>query len=205
MKKIYTLIVFLAITTLATSLLAQQPYKTFMQRVTLEVGGSYNIPLSPSKDNTSMSDYASLKNFNLGANYQISPLAGLRFTYGFNGFEDTNNSSHGITMHKLMAEGTFNIVHAIQQEYSPFEVMLHGGAGLSFGAIKQSSGTDKMGSLQIGLMPKYQIDDNFSVHLDATYVVNFKQNNFFDGGAMPSGDDTGQYLMLGLGVAYTFN
>ena len=204
MKKIYTIILFLAVTTMATSLLAQQTDKTFLQRVTLEVGGGYNLPLSPSKDNTSMSDYAVIKNFNLGANYQLNQLAGLRFTYGYNAFEDTNNTAHGVTMHKLMAEGTFNIIEAIQQLESPFEVMLHGGAGLSFGAVKQSSGTDKMGTLQIGVMPKYQITNCFSVHLDATYVYNLKQDNFFDGGAMPSGDDSGQYLMIGVGVGYTF-
>ena len=202
MKRIYTIIFFLSITTIATSLLAQE--KTFIQHITLEAGAGYNLPVSPSRNNTTMSDYAGFKSFYVGANYEFTNLVGMRFTYGNNSFQDTNNSSLGVTHHKFMAEATFNILQAIQKTQSPFEIMAHGGAGFSFGKNKQSSGTDKMGSLQIGLMPKYHITDNFSVLVDATYVFNFKQDNFYDGTTMLNGDDTGQYLMVNLGVAYSF-
>ena len=53
-------------------------------------------------------------------------------------------------------------------------------------------------------MPKYYITRNFSIHADATYVANLKQNHFYDGEAMPNNDDVGQYLMINLGVAYRF-
>ncbi len=202
MKKFFFTILLLSFTTVVTSLLAQE--KTFIQRIALEAGGGYSLPLSPSSNNTSLGDYATFKSFNLGANFELTELVGLRFTYGNNSFEDTNNSTLGVTYHKFMAEGTFNIIQSIERIQNPFEIMLHGGAGLSFGKSKQSSGVDKMGTLQIGLMPQYYITHNLSIHADATYVVNLKQDNFYDGTAMPNGDDIGQYLMINLGVAYNF-
>lgn len=202
MKRFYLIILLTSISLVASSLLAQE--KTFMERVTLEAGGGYNLPVSPSRDNSTMSDYAGFKSFYAAANYEFTELVGLRLSYGNNSFQDTNNSSLGVTKHKFMAEATFNILQAIQKKQSPFEIMAHGGAGLSFGKNKQSSGTDKMGSVQIGLMPKYHITNNFSVLVDAAYVINLKQSFYFDGGAMPTSGDTGQFFMVNLGLAYSF-
>ena len=202
MKRIYTIILFLTVFAVSTTLLAQED--TFMQRITLEAGGGYNLPVSPTRTNSSMSDYAGFRSFYLGANYAISELAGVRLSYGNNSFEDTNNSSLGVTLHKFMAEGTFNILQAIEKQQTPFEIMAHAGAGFSFGKNEQSSDTDKMVTAQIGLMPKYRITSNFSVLLDAAYVINLKQNFYFDGGTMPEGGDKGGFFMVNLGVAYSF-
>ena len=202
MKRIYFTILLISMSLATTSLLAQQ--KSFMQRITLEAGGGYNLPVSPSRDGTSISDYAGFKSFYAAANYEFTDLVGLRLSYGNNSFQDTNDSSLGVTKHKFMAEATFNILQAIQKKQSPFEIMAHGGAGLSFGKNKQSSGTDKMGSVQIGLMPKYHITNNFSVLVDATYVINLKQSFYFDGGPMPTSGDTGHFFMVNLGLAYSY-
>lgn len=202
MKRFYFIILLSSISLIASSLLAQE--KTFMQRISLEAGGGYNLPVSPSSDGASLSDYAGFRSFYVGANYELTNLAGLRFTYGNNAFEDTNNSSMGVTHHKFIAEGTFNLLQSIQKNQSPFDIMLHGGLGLSFGKSKQTSGTDKMGTLQIGLMPKYHITDNFSVLLDATYVINLKQSFIFDGGSMPTSGDTGHFLMVNAGISYSW-
>ncbi len=202
MKQFYLIILLSSLSLMASNLLAQE--KTFIQRVSLEAGGGYNLPVSPSDDGVSLSDYAGFRSFYVGANYELTSLAGLRFTYGNNSFQDTNDSSHGVTIHKFIAEGTFNILESIQKTPTPFEVMLHGGLGLSFGKAKQSSGSDKIGTFQIGLMPKYRITNNFSVQADASYVVNLKQSFYFDGGAMPTSGDTGHFFMINAGVAYSF-
>lgn len=199
MRKFYFIALFISFATIASSLWAQE--KTFMQRVTLEAGGGYVLPVAPSGDNLSLSDYAGLRSFYVGANYELTELSGLRFSYANNAFSDSDNSSLGLTHHKFMAEGTFNIIQAIQKSSGIFELMLHGGAGLSLGKSKQTSGSDKMGTLQIGLMPQYRITDNIRIHLDATYVANLKQDYFYDGTNM---DDTGQFLMINLGIGYKF-
>ena len=204
MKRFYLLISFITIVSITSSLLAQQ--KTFFERVTLEVSGGYSLPVSPSRSDASLSNFAGFRNFSLGANYELSNLAGLRFTYGNHMFEDKNNSSMGVTHHKLMAEGTFNIIESIEMIRAPFDVMAHAGAGISLGKSKLTSDVDKMIALQIGLMPRYRITNNFSVHADATYVVNFSQDYFYDGGTASKDNkqETGNYFMLNIGVGYSF-
>ncbi len=200
MKRFYFILLFSSIILIVSNLLAQE--KTFIQRLSLEAGGGYSMPVSPSRDNISLSDYSGFRSFYVGANYKLSDLAGLRFTYGNNAFQDTNNSSMGVTYHKFMAEGTFNIIQSLEKSQTPFELILHGGAGISLGKSKQTSGSDKMGTLQIGIMPQYNITNNISVHVDATYAYNLKQDHFFDGSAMINGHDTGQYFMIGAGINY---
>ena len=144
----------------------------------------------------------------MGANYAFTDLWGLRITYANNEFKDKNDSSLGITHHKLMAEGTFNVIQWFEMQPNPFEIIVHGGAGVSFAKSKLSSDFDKMGTLQIGLMPLYRITDNLSLHMDATYVVNVKQNYGYNG-QQPNIDGspvTGEYftMNLGLGVKFKF-
>lgn len=204
MKYLYFLTLFLFLSMLSIGLLAQN--KSIMQRTTLEVGGGYATPLSPNHDIVALSDYAGINNFYLGARFELNDLIGLRFTYGNTSFADKNDSSMGLTHHKLMAEGTLNIIEMIDVTRKSFEVIVHGGAGLSFGKSKQSSGIDKMGTLQVGVMPLYRFTNNFAVHIDFLVVANQKQNFFYDGG--PSNPDnshvSGQYFMVDLGVAYSF-
>jgi hypothetical protein len=204
MKRFYFLISFIIIATFTSSLLAQQ--KTFIERVKLEVSGGYSIPVSPIRNGASLSDFAGFRNFMVGANYELSNVAGLRFTYGNHMFEDTNNSSMGITHHKLIAEGAFNVLEAINKTRDPLEVIVHAGAGISLGKSKLTSDIDKMGVLQFGLMPQYRFSDNLSIHVDASYVVNFKQHYFYDGASISIDDKqhTGGYMLLNVGLGYSF-
>lgn len=203
MKRTILTVLLSTFSFMSISLLAQ--HNTFMQRVSLEAGVGYNIALSPDNDN-SASDFAGFRNFNLGANYAINDLVGLRFTYGNASFQDKDDSSMGLTLHKFMAEGTFNIIQLIEKSSNPFEVVAHAGAGLSFGKSKLLSGIDKMGTLQAGIMPLYRISNNLSLHFDATYVLNIRQDHYFNGQQFnsTSKENTAGYLMLNLGVGVSF-
>ena len=206
MKQFSIFSFFLFISLLAASATAQTS-KSFAERVSIEAGAGYLIPVSPD-EGISSSDFAGFRNFYVGANYELTDLWGLRFTYANNSFQDKNDSSLGVTHHKLMAEGTFNIIEWIEMQRNPFEVIAHAGAGLSFAKSKLTSGVDKMGSIQIGVMPLYRITNNFSIHFDATYVINLKQNYGYDGkqASADGSDVTGEYFNMnfGLGVRFDF-
>ena len=200
MKQLSTLSIILFISLLGTNAVAQSN-KVLAERFSLEAGAGYLIPISPD-DGISSNDYAGFRNFYVGANYELTDLWGLRMTYANNTFQDKNDSSLGVTYHKLMAEGTFNVIEWIEMQRSPFEVVAHAGAGVSFAKSKLSSGTDKMGSFQVGVMPLYRITDNFSIHFDATYVINVKQNYGYDGKQSNADGShvTGEYFNVSLGV-----
>jgi hypothetical protein len=179
--------------------------KTFIERVSLEAGAGYNLSISDFEEQ-SQNDFGGFRSFYLGANYHLTDLMGLRFSYANNAFEDKDDSSMGLTLHKFMAEATINIIQFIEIQPLDLEVVGHAGFGASLGKSSLSSDIDKMGNFQIGLMPKYQITDNFSIHLDATYVVNIRQNFNYNG--LPAFQDnrhvTGEYFVFNAGVGVSF-
>ena len=204
MKRFYLLISLLIIGTIASNLLAQE--KSFLNRITLEAGGGYNIPVSPDLGDISASNFKGLGGLYLAANYELSNITGLRFSYGNNSFKDKNDSSLGLTHHKFMAEGTFNIIQMIENVQNPFEIIAHGGAGISLGKSKLSSDIDKLVTMQVGLMPLFRVTNNISIHADIAYVFNLSQNYFYNGRriSMDGSQTEGMYFMLHLGVGYRF-
>lgn len=203
MKRIVLITLFSTFSLITMSLLAQS--KSFIQRVSLEAGVGYNIAVSPDRG-TSTDNFSGFRNINLGTNYAINDLVGLRFTYGNSAFKDKDDNSMGLTLHRFIAEVTFNVIESVEMDRNPFEVVAHAGAGISLGKSKLSSDIDKMGTVQVGVMPLYRLSDNFSLHLDASYVINIRQNYFYDGRQTnPDGSHAiGEYFMLNLGLGVTF-
>ena len=199
---IFSIILFISL--LGTNASAQTN-KVLAERVSFEAGAGYLIPISPD-EGLSTSDFAGFRSFYGGINYELTDLWGLRLTYANNTFQDKNDSSLGVTHHKIMAEGTFNIIEWYEMQRTSFDIVAHAGAGVSFAKSKLLSGTDQMGSFQIGLMPLYRITDNFSLHFDATYHINVKQNYGYDGRQINAdgSDAVGEYFNFGVGVKIGF-
>jgi len=178
---------------------------TFMQRVSIEVAAGYNSPISPI-DEIPRSEYAGFRNIYVGGNYKINELLGIRLTYGNISFKDKNESSNGLTLHKLMAEGTFNVIQSIEMDVNPFEVVAHAGIGVSGGKSTLNSGLDNMGTIQLGLMPIYRISNRINLLFDASYVINIRQNYVYNGkqGNIDDSPLTGEYLTLAIGLGFKF-
>lgn len=204
MKETSLLALLILISSLTANVVAQEN-KTFVQRLSFEAGAGYLIPVSVS-EGLSSSDFKGFRNFHVATNYELTDLWGLRFSYANNSFQEKNDSSMGLTHHKFVIEGTFNIIEWIEMQRNPLEVIMHGGAGLSFGKSKVTSGVDKMGTLQIGIMPLYRISNNISIHLNAEYVANLKQNYGYDGEQFYRDGKhvTGEYFVMNFGLGLTF-
>lgn len=192
---------------LLTSNAAAQNSKTIAQRLSFEAGAGYIVPISSDKGLT-RSDFTGFRSFYLGANYSLINSWGLRFSYSNNGFQDKNDSSMGTTNHKFMAEATLDIIESIEMQRNPFEIVAHGGVGMSMVKSKLYPVIDKTGTLQFGLMPLYRIKDNISINMDATYVINTKQNYWYNGQGFNEGGGhvRGEYftMTVGLGVKFGF-
>lgn len=200
MKKqiILTLVVALGITA------ANAQQKSFLENVTLEAAYGYNMAISP--NNVETSKVSAFNTFQVGANYQINTLWGVRGTYSNTTFKHADIDNNGVNYNKLTAEATFNLLQAINPSDTPtlqaFELAVHAGLGLNFAKSKATDQSDTMGNFQIGIKPQYNITRNIGVFLDATYIVNFKQNYGYDGLAIPGeSETTGSYLTGLIGVA----
>lgn len=198
MKRFYILFILLIASWSSMWLFAQD--KSFIDQVSVEAGAGYNRSVS-SDNKVSENNFAGFRSFYFGTNYEFTNLLGLRLTYSNNSFKDKEISSMGLTYHKFMAEATFNIIESIEMVRSPFEVVAHAGAGISLGKSKLDPLVDKMGTFQMGVMPQYSITKNISIHADAAYILNLRQNYSYDGTFLD-----GDYSMFNflLGLKYSF-
>ena len=205
--KHFSISMILLFSLFTSNLSGQETNPSFLKLFSLEGGGGYHLPISPDKD-ISITDYAGFRSFYIGANLALTDLWGLRMTYANNAFTDKNINSSKFTIRKLMAEVTLNTLQAIQSQRNPFEIVAHSGVGISMGKDSHFSDVDKMGNFQIGLMPVYRISKNFRIQLDASYVLNIKQNQGYNGQYLYDDirDVIGSYLTvnLGLGVKFYF-
>lgn len=174
----------------------------FWSRTTIEAGYGLNMPFSPEPSAGEAADYSTFGSLHLGARYQIDGLWSVRGTYEMNKFEHKDNSNYGATFHKVALEAMFDISAATAME-SDFGVHAH--AGLGIGMFKSETlSDDKVGSVQLGLMPSYKLSENFSVFLDATGVMTISQDYGFDGLPVNGSDNSAMMLTTRIGVAYSF-
>lgn len=187
------------------SISGQENKSSFLQQFSLEAGSGYHYPFSPAIS-ISTSDYAGFRGFYVGANYAITDLWGTRITYANNTFMDKNDKSNKFTIQKITAEVSFNLLQSINSQQNPFKILAHSGLGISGGKGQKMSDIDKMVNFQIGLMPLYRISKNFNILLDATYVLNIRQNQGYNGLYVNENikNVVGSYLMLNMGLGINF-
>lgn len=177
---------------------AQQ--SSFLSKVSLEAAYGYNLALSP--DNVDRTDVSGLNTIQVGANYEINELWGVRGTYSNTTFKHKDNSDLGVNYNKLTAEASFQVLQAINPSESKFQLPVHAGFGLNFGKSKATDVSDTMGNFQIGLKPQYNITERIGVFLDGTYIMNFSQNYGYNGLSIPGEDTTtGSYVTGLIGVS----
>ncbi len=177
---------------------------SFLDKVSLEAGYGYNMALRP--DNIETSDVSGFNTVQLGLNYQINDIWGVRGTYSNTTFKHKDVENASINYNKLTAEATFNVMEAVNASAYPtsstFQLVAHTGAGLNFGKSKATDQTDMIANFQIGIKPQYNITNRIGVFLDGTYIMNFKQNYGFNGMAIPGeSETTGSYVTGLIGVA----
>ncbi len=194
------ILVAAAIAFTATNVQAQTSGSVFDH---LSVEGQYglNSALSPNEGITT-SDYSGFNFFQLGLTYHIDDVWGVRGTFASSNFKHKDISDLGVKYNKLMLEATYNIFTAVNGMMQPFDVTAHAGFGLASGNSESASTNDMAGVAQIGIMPKYNFTEQFSVFIDGTFVNQFSQDYGFNGLGIKQG--SGSYFNVGLGVQYKF-
>lgn len=180
---------------------------SFLENVSFEVGYGIAIPFVPSAD-ISIGDYTSFLNFQAGATYDINDLIGVRLTYANHSFKDKSNSNLGVTFNKFMAEATFNITEALDNNYiytrnNGFQLSAHAGIGATLAKTKLNA-SDKIINAQFGVMPKFKIDDRMMFFIDATIVGGAKQSYGYNGLVIKDSNSLSVYFttMIGLQVKF---
>lgn len=178
-----------------------QANRALWDNLSIEVQYGMNAALSP-KEGITTSDYNGFKFFQAGINYHIDDVWGVRGTFASSNFQHKDLDDSGVKYGKLTLEATYNILTAVNGIMQPFDVTAHAGFGLGSGKSESLKGTDMVGVAQIGIMPKYNISNQFAVFLDGTFVNHFSQDFGFNGLGIKQG--SASYFNAGLGVQYRF-
>jgi len=154
--------------------------------LSLEVGGGAHFPFNPkdSKDQTSLSNYISMKQFQVSGRYMFNEKIGLKGQYAYFYFQDKENHLNKSAMHKVTLEAVYNLGNALNFNYAfqeRFTLLLHGGAGVSFLKPKESYDYEKIGNLQLGITPMVKISNQVAFYMDVTPVINLMQHYSYGG------------------------
>ena len=138
---------FMAAIAVATVQQSNAQQGSFLDKVSLEVAYGYNMALTP--DNVETADVSGFNTVQLGANYQINNLWGVRGTYSNTTFKHKNFDNASINYNKLTAEATFNVLNAINNAKFPTT-----STAQKAGSGKQWKKTSTMRSIFTVIVPK---------------------------------------------------
>lgn len=168
-----------------------------LNRLTVEASYGYNMALLP-KGNIEVADYNGFKTFQVGLRLAIDEKWGVRGTFMNSSFQHNDFSDSGISINKLVAEGTYDF---LDKSVSPsFQLMGHAGLGIGFIKSESLNGTDTAGVFQLGVTPEYKATDRLGIFLDLTYIMNLSQNYGFNGLSIDK--SSGSFFVPSLGVSF---
>lgn len=144
-------------------------------KFSIDVQGGLHMPLQL-VDNINVSDYTDFKSGQIGVRYMFNECFGARLSYGFNSFDDKQNSDLGIDYHRVTLSGVYNM-----QLASSFGVLWHAGLGYASAAPSAVDNNDNTAIFTLGLTPQVRVSDRVAIFVDATYLVSAHQQYAFDG------------------------
>lgn len=152
----------------------------------IELGGGAHFPFNPkdSKNKANLSNFNSLKQFQVSGRYMFNEKIGLKGQYAYFYFQDKENRLNKSTMHKITLEAVYNLGEALNFNFSlqeRFTLLVHGGAGISLLEPKDRDVYEKIGNLQLGVTPLVKISDQVAFYLDVTPVLNLMQHYSYGG------------------------
>lgn len=193
MKKIFTLLL------LAGSFVANAQFG-------IEANYGMNGSYDPS--------YNGFTHFGAGITYDFDETFGAKLDFGMDEFSiqnDLRGKKTGVSNLRVTAQGVVNLTNLADSRafYNKFNILAHGGAGVSFlnSDIPEHPKTDHLLNIVIGITPRYEIAENFYVTADFSTIANVSQHYLFNGEYSYSdtvNSFTGLMYNVSFGIAYKF-
>ena len=156
----------------------------------IDLGAGVNKPLRPMKSGyyTKTPDFLSA---HAGVRYMFNSKFGLQANASYNEFENAGNSlAFKSEMWSYGLDAVVNLGNVLDFKSwtNTFGLLAHAGASYSTlkGTEPMKSGTDKMGTLNVGLQPQIRLGNRIALFLDASLHGNMRQDLGFEGQARGS-------------------
>ena len=158
--------------------------------------------------------YSGFTHFGAGVNYDFDETFGAKLDFGMDEFSiqnDFRGMKTGVTNLRVTAQGVVNLSNLVDSRafYNKFNILAHGGAGLSVlnSDIPENQKTDHLLNIVIGVTPRYEVAKNFYLTADFSAIANVSQHYFFNGELSYEGaanSFTGLMYNATFGIAYKF-
>lgn len=137
--------------------------------------------------------YNGFTHFGGGVSYDFDETIGAKIDFGMDEFSiqnDLRGKKTGVSNLRVTAQGVVNLTNLADSRafYNKFNILAHGGAGLSIlnSDIDEYKNTDHLLNIVLGVTPRYEVGRNFYVTADFSAIANVSQHYFFNG----------EYLMM---------
>ena len=158
--------------------------------------------------------YNGFTHFGGGVSYDFDETIGAKIDFGMDEFSiqnDLRGKKTGVSNLRVTAQGVVNLTNLADSRafYNKFNILAHGGAGLSIlnSDIDEYKNTDHLLNIVLGVTPRYEVGRNFYVTADFSAIANVSQHYFFNGELSYDGaanSFTGLMYNATIGIAYKF-
>lgn len=158
--------------------------------------------------------YNGFTHFGGGVSYDIDETFGAKLDFGMDDFSiqnDARGKKTGVSNLRVTAQGVVNLTNLADSRafYNKFNILAHGGAGISFlnSDIAEHDKTDHLLNIVLGITPRYEVGKNFYVTADFSAIANVSQHYLFNGELSYTeavNSFTGLMYNATIGIAYKF-
>lgn len=124
--------------------------------------------------------------FGAGFTYEFDVIYGIKLDFGSDQYRMFNTivgKEAGVDMLRLSLQGVVNLstVGDEYRIYDTFNILAHGGIGVSKVSSTILEGSDKTVNFILGITPRLKITDELYFNVDASAIMIFSQHYNFDG------------------------
>ncbi|CAM4413972.1 hypothetical protein [Flavobacterium terrigena] len=158
--------------------------------------------------------YNAFTHYGAGISYDIDETFGTKLDFGMDEFSiqnDLRGQKTGVTNLRVTAQGIVNLTNLANSRaiFNKFNILAHGGAGVSFlnSDIPDHQKTDHLLNIVLGVTPRFEVGRNFFLTADFSAIANVSQHYLFNGEYAYTdtvNSFTGLMYNATFGIAYKF-
>ena len=165
------------------------------EKTTIEINGGFKEFTTSSKDMITV---------DIGTRYMFNEVVGLKLNIGYNQYvRPTEQNSH-IYFSTLQGVIDFGELLRIKEMTKTFNVLGHIGGGIGLHKGNHFSSFDKFGIAILGITPKFNVTERWSILVDASMQWNIRQHYRFNGDWFDGPNSQGVNFTGTLGLQYAF-
>lgn len=163
------------------------------EKTTIEINGGFKEFTTSSKD---------MLTVDIGARYMFNEVVGLKLNIGYNQYvRPTEQNSH-VYFSTLQGVIDFGELLGIKEMTKTFGVLGHIGGGIGLHKGNHFSSFDKFGIAILGLTPKINLSDRWSILVDGSIQWNVRQHYRFNGDWFDNPNEQGVNFTGMVGLQY---